>query len=74
MAHSGLAAFIRWQGQFYHVRWSVIDASTQVQVDPENTELELAARESIEQDTFKQLAVYKGFGYDYLMSDVNRGE
>jgi hypothetical protein len=47
----------------------VEDTAVTVQVDPENAELEQAVRRSVEEDRLRQLAVYKGFGFDYLTCD-----
>ena len=74
MTHSGLATIIRWHRQFYHVAWNVAENRASVQVTPDNPELVAVVRRSIEQDKLKQLAVYKGFGYDYLMGDPKQGE
>lgn len=74
MTQRSTPAFIRWRGNFYHVRVLVQEGAVSVEVDPANAELQDAARRSVEQDRFKQLAVYKGFGYDYLMSDPQCGE
>ncbi len=74
MAHSSTPVFVRWRGNFYLVRYHVIDNPVTVEADPPNQELQEAVRISVEQDPFKQLAVYKGFGYDYLLNDPKRGE
>jgi hypothetical protein len=74
MNHNSTPAFIRWRGSFYCVRCRVVDNVVSVETEPANEELQEMVRASVEQDRFKQLAVYKGFGYDYLTNDPKRGE
>ncbi len=74
MNQSGRARGIRWRGSLYDVAYHVIDGVVSVRVDPENSELEQAARQSIQLDQSKALSVYVGFDFNYLTCDPQRGE
>jgi len=53
---------------------TVTDGVVTVDTEPKCEDLVLAARNSVEKDSLKHLAVHIGFGFNYLTSDSRRGE
>jgi hypothetical protein len=65
---------IKWRGQTYDVKWSIVGAHVCIEVTPENAELVQIVKRDIEQDKFDTLPVSYGWGFKYLASDLHRGE
>jgi len=74
MIHYILPAVIRWRRRDYSMQAEVADGVVSVRVYPDSAELEQAVRQSVEQDPINQLSGCNEFGFDYIASDLHRGE
>lgn len=74
MNQSSIPTTVRWRKNDYSVRIAVVDDVVTVITEPECEELLQAVQSCVEGDSHKHLAIYLGFGFNYLVCDSRRGE